>query len=642
MSHRKLRSVLLTLLATSSVCFAQQPAPASKSPAPKKTARGAEADPLDEARRAAAVSLVNSLAEEARNFSDPVLRATAQARAADALWDVERDRARALFRRAWEAAEVADRELGEKRAREASRRGAPSSRDAGSVRREVLRLAARRESALGSEFLTRLDAANKEETEARTPSAPAATDGPAATPKIDPDNPPSHMTQRLNLARQLLEDGEVERALLFADPALYPVNTFGMAFLDVLREKDPKAADQRYAGLLQRAASDPAADANSVSLLSAYALTPFLYITVRPDGGSHTRQFRGNVRLPENFDPRIRTAFLGAAAQILLRPTPPAEQDASSSGRVGAYVVTARLAPVFEQYAHPAAPQIRARQSALLEHTPERSRTPDNSLLTRGLAPEPSAANQVQDLTASLDRAQTSAERDRIRFRLAMGLFEEDPEQSRDHASKIEDEEMRSQLLRALAFRSLETALRGKRAEEVARLARADLLTEVQRAYGLTEAANMIAKEQPGRAVEFLEEALAAARKIDPGSTERAQALTAVATRLHALDAARSWEMLGELVKAANQSAGFTGEEGGLLIQVRFRDGGAMTSNVGVESFNLSDLFAALAAEDLNRASEAARSLSHESARSAATLAVARSVLVKRREDSTRRAGASR
>jgi hypothetical protein len=638
MTHRHLRGAILALLACSSLCLAQQPSTSGqKRPA---RPRAAEANPLDEMKRTTAVSLVNSLAEEARNYADPVLRATVQARAADALWEVERDRARALFRRAWEAAEVADKEQGERRAREASRRGAPSSRDAGSVRREVLRLAAKRESALGTEFLTRLDAANKEEAEARTTPTPVATEGASQTPRIDPDNPPSYMTQRLNLARQLLEDGEVERALLFADPALYPVNTFGMAFLDILREKDAKAADQRYLNLLQRAAADPVADANTVSLLSAYALTPFLYITVRPDGGSHTRQFRGNTSLPEGFDPRIRTAFLGAAAQILLRPQPPAEQDTSSSGRTGAYVVTARLAPVFEQYAHPAAPQIRARQSSLLQNTPEGTRRPDNSLLTRGLQPEPSTADHLQEMLGRLDRAQTTAERDQIRFRIAMGLFGEDPEQALDYARKIEDEEMRSQVLRALAFRSVETALRAKRAEEAVRLARADNLSDVQRAYALTEAADLIAKEQPGRAVEFLEEALTAARKIDPGTNERVQALTAVATRLHALDSARSWEMIGELVKAANQSPEFKGEEGSLVIQVRFRDGGAMTNAVGVETFNLSSLFTALAQEDLDRAAELARSFTQESARSVATLAVARSVLTqKRRPAPNQRAG---
>ena len=83
------------------------------------------------------------------------------------------------------------------------------------------------------------------------------------------------MMQRLNLAQQLLDEGQVERALQFADPALYPVNTFGMNVLNTLREKNRAAADERFKMLAMRAAADPLSDANSISLLSSYVFTPF-------------------------------------------------------------------------------------------------------------------------------------------------------------------------------------------------------------------------------------------------------------------------------------------------------------------------------------------------------------------------------
>jgi len=51
-----------------------------------------------------------SLAADVRNLSDQTLRARTQARIADALWDADPERARALFRSAWDAAERADRE----------------------------------------------------------------------------------------------------------------------------------------------------------------------------------------------------------------------------------------------------------------------------------------------------------------------------------------------------------------------------------------------------------------------------------------------------------------------------------------------------------------------------------------------------
>jgi hypothetical protein len=154
----------------------------------------------------------------------------------------------------------------------------------------------------------------------------------------------------------------------------------------------------------------------------------------------------------------------------------------------------------------------------------------------------------------------------------------------------------------------------------------------VQRTWGLTEAARLLAKEQPGRAVEALDEAAAEARKLDDGTADRVRGLLAVATQLAELDRARVWELMGEVVKAANALPDFSGEGGDITVRVEFKGGGAMTQNNNVESFDLTGVFAALAREDFDRAAALARTLKAEAPRSVATLAVARSVLVKRQE----------
>src|SRR5215210_7223867 len=84
------------------------PAKSAKPAAAKKPA--AEADPMAEIQRTTAVSLITTLADDARAFREPGLRARVQARAADALWDTDRERAALLFRRAWDEAESADAE----------------------------------------------------------------------------------------------------------------------------------------------------------------------------------------------------------------------------------------------------------------------------------------------------------------------------------------------------------------------------------------------------------------------------------------------------------------------------------------------------------------------------------------------------
>src|SRR5438270_708961 len=69
----RLLAFLLCLSALAPNVRAQQATDQQKKTAPKKTA--AEADPMAEVRRSSAISLVNALADEARTFRDPLLRA---------------------------------------------------------------------------------------------------------------------------------------------------------------------------------------------------------------------------------------------------------------------------------------------------------------------------------------------------------------------------------------------------------------------------------------------------------------------------------------------------------------------------------------------------------------------------------------
>jgi hypothetical protein len=633
--HARLRVFALCVSALAPAAAPAQtppPAAAQKQPAARKPKADA-ADPMAEVRRASAVSLVSTLADEARTFSEPALRARVQARSADALWETDKEKARALFRRAWEAAETADREAANlsdaERRRRAIAQGGAGARGLLNLRREVVVLAARRDRELGEEFLSKLDESRKEESGATAaPQVPVQTN----EQRINPDNPPASMQQRLNVAQQLLDEGNVEAAMQLADSALYPVNTFGMNILNTLREKNKAAADERFMALVTRAGADPLSDANTVSLLSSYAFTPFLYITVKPDGNSHTRQWRGNTSPPDDIDPRLRGAFLSTAFQVLLRPLPPAEEDRTTSGRMGAYVVATRMLPLFERHAPDRAPALRARQAQLAQDTPDRGRRIDDELLTRGIVPEDPNRDGVQEALNRLDGAKTAGERDRIYFRAAMEAFGSDPVRARELANKIEDIDTRKQLFSYMAFQLVQEAVRGKKPDDALRHARSDELTRVQRVWGLTEAARLLTKEQPGRAAEALDEAAAEARKVEDGSPERVRALLAVATQLAELDRPRAWETMHEVVKAANDLPNFSGEGGDITVRVEFKGGGAMTQNNNVESFDLTGVFAALAREDFDRAAALARTLKAEAPRSVATLAVARSVLVKKAE----------
>lgn len=109
MTHIKTFSTLCLLLTFSAQISAQTPTPTPRKAQRTGKPKG-EADPLAAQRRAQAVALLTTLADEAAGFRDETLRARAQARAADALWETDQEKTRGLFRRAWEAADSADRE----------------------------------------------------------------------------------------------------------------------------------------------------------------------------------------------------------------------------------------------------------------------------------------------------------------------------------------------------------------------------------------------------------------------------------------------------------------------------------------------------------------------------------------------------
>lgn len=625
MNYRaRMLTIAFCILALCVGAVAQGPATKTRKP---------KVDPLVEARRTMAVSLVTSLAEESRSFRDLVLRARVQSRSADVLWDTDPESARALFRRAWDSAESADEEITrlteEQRRSQANSRGSTVRRQQPGMRREVLRLAARHDRELGEEFLAKLEDARKREAE----KAPASENPATGTRRINPDDPPQDMAQRLSLARQLLEDGDVERALQFADPALYPVNTFGMNILDMLYDRNPDLANQRYLSLLARAANDPVSDANTISLLSAYMFMPYLYVTVNKEGNSHTRRWNDKNSPRESIPPAVRNAFFSTAATVLLGPF--TEPDLSSSGRLGSFVVITRMLPLFEKHGMGQVPALRARLSMLTQEVPERMRG-DDPLYTRGIIPEDPDKDRVQEALDRLPKAKTAGERDRLHFQAAMAVAGKDLDRARELAEKIEDPDTRKQLLAYLAFDAMRTALKDKKADEALNLARSAELTNVQRAWGLTEVGGLLAKTEPERAAEILDNATEEAKRIDQASPDRVRSLIAIVTQFQKLDNVRAWGMMGEVVKAANAFSDFSGEDGEMTLRVAFKGGGAMTNNFTIESFDLTGLFTALAQQDFNRAIDLPKGFTGESPRSVAVLAIARTVLDKKQKPAVR------
>jgi hypothetical protein len=626
-------ALLIALLTPNAGTFAQQTVDKSVSQTqaaqPAAPAVAAKAKRLSAAERAKVEqqkalgqSLLVSLANDARNFSDQKLRARTLSRIADALWEPDPEQGRALFRKAWDAAEAGDEESARRTEEDRQRQqgGNPSAPYARlrspDLRAEVLRLAAKRDRALGEEFLDKLKEAQKQETSEATSPGRSSTDTPAA------------IRQRLNLAIQLLET-DVERAIQFADPALTSVSMDTINFLSFLRDKNPAAADQRFARMLAIADTDVKSDANTISILSSFLFTPHLFITFEPSGGQSSSSMNQRTPVPD-VGPELRSAFFRSAANVLLRPLPVKEQDRSSSGVQGKYLVIKRLLPLFEQYAgKEMTDRLRAEMTVLAQGTDLNARASDEDdpySTQRGLVPDKKPEDVEKSLLDRIDRAKTSDERDGIYLQLATRTAEKGDLRARDFTDKIEDSELRKQARPYVDMSLAFSAVEKKDTEKGLLISGKGELTHVQRVWLLAQVARALPPAEHDKALSVIADAAEEARRIDVSDPDRPRALVAVANAFLAVDRPRAWETMLEVAKASNSAEGFNGEDGRLILKLLSKNMSSVRTS-GVEEFNLPGVFRTLSQENATQAIEIARSFEGEAPRATALIAVARQLL---------------
>lgn len=618
---QKLLTLICLMLFCASV-IAQTPADGRFQPTTeqKGSDKTREAELLQAERRVFAISSVTSLANEARSYDNLTLRVRVLARVADVLWDVDAATARSLFRKAWESAEAGDTQEPGPRTKDSPPQivlglKRISGRD---LRMEVLTLATRRDRGIGEEFLAKL----KDDTR-RT------AEDEAAKRSADPWLTSEQVSKRLLLARELITDGQVESGLEIAAPVLNEVNVHSINFLSFLREKRSELADQKFVLLLRRAELDPLSDANTVSGLSSYVFTPGLYVTFSPDGGSRWTQPEGSGAAPNLATP-LRSAFFQTASTILLRPAPPPDQDFSTAGRLGKYMVIKRLLPFFDREAPESAVLLRSQLTTLTNDLPHTATQEDSSRFMQGVTPQAKADDAVDKMQERLDRAGSARQRDEIYADAAVALAHQGNARARDLAEKIEDSTRRAQINQYVDLQLVQEAISKKRTSEVIQLAKAGNLTHTQRVWAYTQVAKISKDSDPVRAAELLAEAAEEARRIEVDNADRARSLIAVATGFVTIDQVRAWELLGEAVKAANSVESFTGENEQLTFGLLATRSGIKTTSVTAEDFSLIGLINAFTEVDLTRTADLAKSFKYAAPRATAVLAIANTVLNKK------------
>jgi len=230
-----------------------------------------------------------------------------------------------------------------------------------------------------------------------------------------------------------------------------------------------------------------------------------------------------------------------------------------------------------------------------------------------------------------LDRAKTSEERDAIYADYAVALSENGNTRGKDLVDKIEDTELRKNVKAYTDFQLVQLAVRNKDVTEITRLVKSGELTSIQKVWAMTSAARFVAATERSRATDLLDEALAESRRISGSDPDRARALTAVAVGLADVDRVRAWEVLNEVVKAANGAEAYTGEDSRIISRLQTNMMVVMNSATA-EDFDLLAVFRHLARADLLRAVQLAKTFTGEAPRAVATLAIARTVLEQRKD----------
>jgi len=591
-------------------------------------AKARKATGVAEQQSADAVYKVNALADEANGFKDQALRVRVQAHAADILWDTDVDRARFLFRRAWDIADTFDRE-GERAAEEArdriltSRKGITFIPAAPNLRSEILGLAARRDQALCEGLLISMGEATQSK------GAFSRSTDHDRRAFFDPTEPPPSIAKRLELATELLRQGDVERAKVFADPGLDRATSPGMIFLGTLRERDSDAADTRYSRLLELAPNDSFSDATTVSLLSSYVFARQYLVTGTRNGRLSNKW--SDVAPTTEPSAALRARFLKVASIILLRPSLPPDQDRTSAGRAGVYFTIARLLPLFKQYALDQVPALNAQLAILDPDTPEVYKNNDNGLLTIGVDPDDVSKEDLSNLLLQVSSSTAADERDLVYAKaIRIGAMKGD-ERIREFADQIKDIDLRKSAQSFVDFSAIRGAVAKQNTEAAIRIVSAGNLPPIQRVWAYSEIARLLQHSDPSRSIQLLNQAAREAFRIKEGESDRVRALTCVATQFYTLDPVRMWEMTEDIVKSTNEITDFGGEDGNLTAQLRARNVVAVI-NFDSSALRLPGLFELLANDDYQRAFNVARRFKSDSVRVTTNLAIARSVLKKQRE----------
>jgi len=625
---------------------------ASKQDTQKQGAqKKSDADATRKAREVReAITALRQVAEDARSFEDLYESTRAQSEAADALWPYDEQTARAILRRAWDATNAPG---AEDKVQALGTSNDPLEDGLNSLttaRRLIIKAAIKHDPRLADTFMREFErglADDPSSTKDESSSTKQGEQPSAQTSERDEGStsPPSRGRrslspsdrQRLIIAGQLSDEGEFKSAAQMVAPLVAKGPTQPLlSFILALRRRDARDADALYLRLLEVTRADADADANDVLILSTPVVAPDLYVTVNEDGSAdftplfHRSDEERSAARP--LPAELRAAFYSTAASVLLRPRAPrVGGEAHATNSAPLYFAVGRLLPFFEREASQFAAALHARMSALASEMDAARRDAlaskmDVSSLTPKNSTDPLALWTDMILNERDPSGREFAQLSALLVAVDKRLWD----RARSVADGMENPEQRSAARLAITIYQVMDISRAYADDEADDFARAadfvrasDVPPEV-RAAGLAQASELAARRgKLARADALLTEAEGFAAQADRGQ-ERVAAFAFITLSASRAVAARVWESLQSLVRAANDADDLQWG----AVNFRFALGPRKFEfGVPTPAPGLPDVFAAAARLDPSRTLREARALKDDLLRANAMLAAARTAL---------------
>ncbi|HYO91291.1 MAG TPA: hypothetical protein VEQ40_06630, partial [Pyrinomonadaceae bacterium] len=382
-------------------------------------------------------------------------------------------------------------------------------------------------------------------------------------------------------------------------------------------------------------------------LLSSFVVSPQLLMVVDEKGGLQFRPvaYAASLKNLNQTDPISSKYFYDLAVAFLLRPQPNRTRMINPvQDRIARYVTTGRLIPFFERAGAEYAQYVPVMRSQLAALSGEIEAGRRDALTAQFELTSLTGKNTRDPLAPQLEqlaRANDKYERDRISFAVARRAARERLwDRAQRAAYGIEDTDLRRAALAFIVVNQIADISRAYRddkeddSESVARFVRRADAPPFASAWGLAQAAVIAARKKDSRdeVNALLTEAQSYAERSDKDSRQRVAAYVVITDAAARVSAERAWDFFAELVRAANSTPDYMGDETALATSANAPQGSDLSEELSIESdaFRLDNIFATMARIDFDKTVAQAQALTGEIPRAYARIAAARVALEKK------------